>query len=491
MRITRRLAAAGSRTADAAAGERSAAAPRATTASRRNRGQPSWVLPGSRRREQPGARPVESALAPGASPLNPPATASPPALASSPPVGVGPAGHAGARRVAMNPRLVVRYPPPPGPQVFTSSLLRGPGPEAATVAAPRRVLVVSGSVGAGHDGAAGELARRLRARGVTVVVRDWLDAVPGPVRAVLRDGYAPTVRWAPGLFGWLFTSLEGRGPVRGLLDWLCRLAEPAVSGWAAGADAVVSTYPLASQTLGALRARGQVAVPVATFLTDTAAHATWVHPGVDHHWTVGAATARHGEHAYGMAMTPVGPLVAPRFARPISPTRRVTLRAQLGVGGDDPVVLMLCGSLGIGQVPEAVAAVLAHPRARVLVCCGRNTGLRTRLSGMSDRVVALGWREDVPELMGAADVLVHNAGGLSVTEAAVADLPAITYLPVPGHGRTNAAVLAAAGLAPWPATPAALAAAIDAHTSHPHRPRAASAPATPDASHLITTLLET
>jgi len=51
--------------------------------------------------------------------------------------------------------------------------------------------------------------------------------------------------------------------------------------------------------------------------------------------------------------------------------------------------------------------------------------------------------------MGACDVLVHNAGGLSLTEALAAGLPAVTYAPIPGHGRANAKVLDDAGLAPW------------------------------------------
>jgi processive 1,2-diacylglycerol beta-glucosyltransferase len=35
----------------------------------------------------------------------------------------------------------------------------------------------------------------------------------------------------------------------------------------------------------------------------------------------------------------------------------------------------------------------------------------------------------------------------------VAGLPAVSYRPLPGHGRANAAVLDAAGLAPWARTP--------------------------------------
>jgi UDP-N-acetylglucosamine:LPS N-acetylglucosamine transferase len=77
-------------------------------------------------------------------------------------------------------------------------------------------------------------------------------------------------------------------------------------------------------------------------------------------------------------------------------------------------------------------------------------------------VVAVGWRTDVDRLMQSVDVLVQNAGGLSVTEAMVAGLPAVTYRPIPGHGRANADVLDRAGLAPWAHTPGELGAHLRA-----------------------------
>ncbi|MGH9206827.1 MAG: hypothetical protein ACRD1G_09755, partial [Acidimicrobiales bacterium] len=41
-----------------------------------------------------------------------------------------------------------------------------------------RILVVSARVGAGHDGAARELSRRLQAQGARTQIVDFLDAAP-------------------------------------------------------------------------------------------------------------------------------------------------------------------------------------------------------------------------------------------------------------------------------------------------------------------------
>lgn len=114
-----------------------------------------------------------------------------------------------------------------------------------------------------------------------------------------------------------------------------------------------------------------------------------------------------------------------------------------------PVVLVVAGSDGMGDIRSTVTTLARADIAHVVVLCGRNEALR-RDVGELPRVLALGWRSDVADIMAASDVLVHNAGGLSLTEAFVSGLPAVTYHPIPGHGRANAEALAKAGVVAWP-----------------------------------------
>ncbi|HEY2764272.1 MAG TPA: glycosyltransferase [Pseudonocardiaceae bacterium] len=328
-----------------------------------------------------------------------------------------------------------------------------------------RVCVISGSVGAGHDGAADELIARLRDLGVETDRRDYLDALPRMCRFVLRDGYKASLVFIPQLFDWVFDSLEDSTFVQRTTFWMCGIARRHLRRWVRDNDVVVSTYMLASQTLGELKEAGEIDATLVTFLTDPAVHRMWVHPAVDHHVTVTEATARMGRMVYRTPMTPVGGLVSSRFvARADVVTRRERMRAELGLAPDSTVALVVAGSLGMGEVPHTVRTISTSGVAQVVVLCGRNKQLRRKLSQL-DGVTALGWRKDVPDLMAAADVLVHNAGGLSVTEALTAGLPTITFRPIPGHGTANAQVLADAGLAPWPQTEAELVAAVRDHAT--------------------------
>ncbi|MGH3886858.1 MAG: MGDG synthase family glycosyltransferase [Pseudonocardiaceae bacterium] len=337
------------------------------------------------------------------------------------------------------------------------------GGRAASTAA--RVLVISGSVGAGHDGAADELISRLAKLGIAADRRDYLDALPRVFHYLLRDGYRLSVGYAPRFFDWMFANLEHTGWVQRIALGLCQLAQRDVLRWIGDHDVVVSTYMLASQTLGQLKEAGRLDATLVTFLTDPAVHRLWVHPAVDHHVTVTEATARMGHLVYRTPMRAVGGLVSSRFADRPDPAHRHRLRAELGLSADGPVVLLATGSLGMGDVPHVVREIRSSEVAEVVVLCGRNEGLRKQLSTRPG-VAALGWRDDVPELMAAADVLVHNAGGLSLTEALTAGLPAVTYRPIPGHGIANSQVLADAGLAPWPQDEPGLIAAIRQQATH-------------------------
>ncbi|MGH3842214.1 MAG: MGDG synthase family glycosyltransferase [Pseudonocardiaceae bacterium] len=347
------------------------------------------------------------------------------------------------------------------------------------------MLVISGSVGAGHDGAADELISRLAKLGVAADRRDYLDALPRICRYILRDGYRLSIGYWPAFFDWLFANLERTGWVRRVTLWLCKVAQPDVLRWVGDHDVVVSTYMLSSQTLGQLKEAGQLNATLVTFLTDPAVHRTWVHPAVDHHVTVTEATARQGQEIYHTPMQAVGGLVSSRFAERVDSARRDQLRAELGLSPDALVILLATGSLGMGDVPNVVRSLSSAGIGEVVVLCGRNDRLRKQISGPG--VHALGWRDDVPELMAAADVLVHNAGGLSLTEALTAGLPAVTYRPIPGHGIANSQVLLDAGLAPWPSTDAELVEAIRKQAVHRGDP--SHVVRDPDTASLVLSLL--
>jgi UDP-N-acetylglucosamine:LPS N-acetylglucosamine transferase len=307
-------------------------------------------------------------------------------------------------------------------------------------------VIISASVGAGHDGVATELARRLRERGFQIELVDFLDLLPGVLGAALRRAYALELAVAPSSWELLYTTLDRHRRLSAAVARLANLARPRmVTALGTGCHAVVSTYPLASQVLGQLRRRGTLTTPVATFLCDMSVHSLWVSRGVDAHLAMHKVTADQADALGARGVHVTAPAIAPDFRPARSPAEVAAARARFGLPTDGKLALVLAGSWAVGKVERTVDEVSAAGAVLPVVVCGKNGGLHRRLA-RGGRCIPLRWVDDMPTLLHAADVVVHNAGGLSCQEALAAGVPVITYRCIPGHGQTNVAALDLSGL---------------------------------------------
>ncbi|MGW4674400.1 glycosyltransferase [Streptomyces sp. NPDC004324] len=325
------------------------------------------------------------------------------------------------------------------------ALRREPAPPTART---ERVAIVSASIGAGHDGAAAELARRLTDQGLVVDRFDLLDLLPARLGRLVRDGYHRMLVRAPWAYQRVYRSTERAGGGGPLARALLRTAEVRMlRALHPDTGAVVSTYPGASRVLGGLRLRGRLTAPVLTYLTDFSVHPLWVADGVDVHLAAHAVPAAQARAAGARDVRVCGPVVDPRF-RPGGARERAAARARFGLPADAPLALLVAGSWGVGPVRQVASELRACDAAVPVVVCGRNEALAAQLR--ADGIEhAYGWVDDMPALMHAADVLVQNAGGLSSLEAFAVGLPVASYRCIPGHGLTNAAALDEAGAAVW------------------------------------------
>jgi UDP-N-acetylglucosamine:LPS N-acetylglucosamine transferase len=324
------------------------------------------------------------------------------------------------------------------------------------------VLVVSASIGAGHDGCAAEITRRLRAAGTPVRRVDYLDLLPAGWGQTLKQGYARQLAYAPASWGWLLDAVARPAATRSAA-WLATRAAQRRLLAAAGPSpaAVVSTYPLASQAIGRLRLAGLLSAPAVAVLTDPAVHPLCVAPGADLHLAPNEEATAVIRQRYGLHAVTNAPLVDPAFRPPGGPGEAVAARQRLGLPLDARLALVVAGSWGVGDIDATVHDLIGVSAAIPVVVCGHNRALRERLAA-TGKVIALGWVDDMPSLLHAADVVVSNAGGLTAMEALASDVPVLSYRCLPGHGVANAAALERLGLAAWPRTVDELAPALRA-----------------------------
>lgn len=351
-----------------------------------------------------------------------------------------------------------------------------PGPLSAPLLDPsggrNRVAIVSGSFGAGHDAAARELADRLRRLGCRVDRYDVVDLLPARMGRLLKSAYYGQLRTVPATWGTTLTLTEpGRPLHRAALAVLGRGGAP-VTRAVAGADLVIATHPFAGLALGRARSRGILAAPVVTYLTDASVHAMWVHPGVDLHLAIHDIAAGQARRWGGRTVT-VAPLV------PARDPRRTPCRDPLsGLGLIGPRALVTGGSLGIGELERAARDVAASGVMMPVVACGENGALARHLDRAG--ITALGWRDDLRDVIDSCHCVVQNAGGFTSLEALASGTPVLTYLPIPGHGVTNAESLEEAGLAAWPRTSDELRTALARALHGARRPLVTDAPSVVD-----------
>lgn len=320
--------------------------------------------------------------------------------------------------------------------------------------APPRVLILTASVGEGHDLPARTLAAQLLAErpDTEVITEDGLAPMGRLITALSADAGRVVFfrfQWLWDLGYWLFARFA---PTRTLTQALiARVGGAGLLGLIdrVGADAIVSTYPNTTEVLARLRRTGRLDTPVCTAITDLAGMQWWAPPGCDaylitHPESDDEVRAVAGNDALVIC---VHGLTKDEFLVPRDPA---LARADLGLPLAGKVVLVSGGGWGVGDLAGAAEEALAIEEVAAVVClCGHNDALRRALLdrvGGYDRVRVEGFTDVMRDWLAAADVLVHATAGLTVLEALMQGCPVVSYGWGRGHIRLNNAAYRRFGL---------------------------------------------
>jgi UDP-N-acetylglucosamine:LPS N-acetylglucosamine transferase len=269
----------------------------------------------------------------------------------------------------------------------------------------------------------------------------------------LRWTYGFQLQVVPGTYQWLYDVLCRRHLFTVFLKWLFgsffgrRLARTLAGRQP---DLIVSTYPLASAALDWLRSQRGLRIPTVTYIPAFHVHPVWAYRGIDLHFVMYDSAADDARTRGVEASLVVG---APPVRQGFGDLSRAKARAELGLTEEAFVVLMTGGAWGLGSLERGVRALVDLPpdsAVQVIVVCGKNQGLRQRLSALGapdQRLRVLGYVDTMPTLMAAADVVVTNGAGVTVLEALRTPRPVIAFEPLAGHGRAATEVMERLNLA--------------------------------------------
>jgi processive 1,2-diacylglycerol beta-glucosyltransferase len=311
------------------------------------------------------------------------------------------------------------------------------------------VLILSSAIGSGHMRASAAVVR-----GVGLLdpekrcsIVDFPHEVSPAVERLLRDAYLQALKLWPTAYGKLYQS-SGTGQRETYVNYLqtagLKTLERLVSS--TGAQALVAPHFYGASVLAVYKEQNPSTF-AAVVLTDYVPHPIGVPLNLDL-YVVADDAAAEDVAKLGVPkerIHPTGIPIDPIFEEPADPGP--ARKEILNLGDDDlPVVLVMGGGLGGGDLEDSVSLLLQASEAmHLVVLCGSNERTRRSLERIANRggheATFLAFTDRVRELMAGGTVLVTKPGGMSCTEAIASGLPQVLYHPIPGQEEDNAAAM--------------------------------------------------
>ncbi len=321
--------------------------------------------------------------------------------------------------------------------------------------AGKRILILSASVGSGHVKAADALAKAFRASPDVeeVLVDDSLDHTNVLHKQLYSALYKRLSAKLPKFLGWWYESsddpwVSDKGRVAIDLPQalplinLVRDFKP---------DSIICTHFMPAGVLSHLIKTGKLDAELGIVVTDFHFHAFWITRAF--HWYF-VAQEDDKIHMEGLGLPGdrihvTGIPIEPAFGEHVD---RAAVLARHGLRGDMPTFLIAGGTLGLSPATAVVRRLLSLDRDfQAIIVCGKNEELRMDvlelIKGREDRFKVFGYTTEMPDLLGAATLLLSKPGGLTTAEALARGLPMVILDPIGGQEERNSDVLLEAGAA--------------------------------------------
>jgi UDP-N-acetylglucosamine:LPS N-acetylglucosamine transferase len=303
----------------------------------------------------------------------------------------------------------------------------------------QRAIVLSGSLGLGHDAIADRLASTLDEVGWESRTLDCMGLL-GRVESRVGDQVFRWLSARPSLYDSLHFAHFRPGTRlamamdRSATKRLVPAVEAVLDEYPA--EVVISAFPTGASTAAKLSQR-RPDLRTAVLCTDACLHRLWVWPETDLFLVTSegaAASVRRYLPRARIALVP--PPVRDEF---FCAGSQASARRDLGIPAGSRCVLVMGGGWGLGPL-AAVAEALAGQGVHVLAVAGRNRRLEANLTEMARSnqfIHPFGFTDQIPKLMAAADLVVSTPGATTCSEARVVGRRLVLLDVLPGHGREN------------------------------------------------------
>lgn len=295
-----------------------------------------------------------------------------------------------------------------------------------------KVLLLSCSTGGGHNSCAHYIEEELKANNIECIFKDFYDIVNINAKELSSKLYLSTLGGNGEIFksvyklGELYSKTRIKSPVYLVNKLHCNsmynyIKENKI-------DLVIATHLFPALTLTAINKQDNRKVnfiAVATdyepcpFFEETKPDYMVIQKGLEEKFKK--------KGIIPSILLPTGIPVSSRF---INEAKNIKKDYNIK---NEKVILVMLGSMGFGNIKDILDDILKEDNIKVLVVCGSNKKLLEDLKTINnDKLIPLGFTNNINDLIYTSDIVLSKPGGLSSTEIASIHKPLLHIFPIPG-----------------------------------------------------------
>lgn len=312
-----------------------------------------------------------------------------------------------------------------------------------------KIAILTCSTGGGHNSAGNAIREQFLSGGAECNLINALDFMPKLESDVITKGHVLVYKKAPKLYGAAYRFEENHPPKT--INLLCATAAVKLYPFLRehGYDTVVCVHVFPAVMMSHIRQKHGHLFRSYFVATDYTCS-----PGVDMTLMDGYFIPKNLTQEFMQCGLPEENLIETGI--PVNSVcyeqwEKASARNILGLDPNMRQIVLSCGSMGCGPMRSlAVFLAKALPEdVELTVICGSNRRLKRDLAILKhkERVRVLGYTDQMPQWLHAADILLSKPGGLTSTEAMTIGVPFICINAVPGCETRNRQYFVRRGLA--------------------------------------------
>ncbi len=323
-----------------------------------------------------------------------------------------------------------------------------------------KVLIITATIGQGHNAVARSVANGLQERGVSCKVLDMYRYFSPALQKIVQGGYLISIKSVAAIharkIGEKYYDAMEKGykplnehtfariknmPFAIQLKKYLDEYQP---------DLIVCTQVYCVHIVDTIKSKGWTNVPVIGIDTDFTVQAHW--QGNDYiDYIVTASKGLTGQFLVKQVpkerLLPFGIPISPKFRGKMEKRQA---RELLCLDPEKKTILIMGGSMGYGGIDKTLLELDSLPLDfQAMVVCGSNLRMREKLKRLETqkRFDIYGFSYNIPLMMDAADVMITKPGGISLSEGLAKGVPMILDNAIPGMEDRNSSFMVGYGLA--------------------------------------------